>query len=94
MRGARNSPIPGSLANAPSALRAVLNDPTLQVPKSKSTWEFEVSHGGAGLDRRNLFTHGDGMTDTVAILGHGNPALMRASELDAGLLGKSSEPLR
>jgi hypothetical protein len=84
--------IRGSLANAPSALRDVLNDPTLRVDKSQ--WEFLVANGDQGFDPRVLFTQWDGMTDMAAIVGHGKPALMGGSELDAGLLGKSGEALR
>jgi hypothetical protein len=80
------------LANAPSALRGVLNDPTLRVDKSQ--WEFLVAKGDEGFDPRVLFTHWDGLKDMAVILGQGNPALMRGSELDSGLLGKSGEALR
>jgi hypothetical protein len=82
----------GSQGNAPSALRGILTDPTLRVPEE--TWKQMVSQGGAGFDPRVLFSHWDGMKDMAAILGHGNPALMRGSELDAGLLGKSGEALK
>jgi hypothetical protein len=84
--------IRGSQANAPSALRDILTDPTLRVPEE--TWKQMVSQGGAGFDPRVLFSHWDGMKDMAAIFGHGNPALMRGSELDAGLLGKSGEALK
>ena len=87
--GARNARMRGGLANAPSALRDVLNDPTLRVHKGQ--WKFLVARGDKGSDPRVLFTHWDGLKDMAAILGHGNPALMRGSELDAGLLGKSGE---
>jgi hypothetical protein len=84
--------IRGSQANAPSALRDILTDPTLRVPEE--TWKQMVSQGGAGFDPRVLFSHWDGMKDMAAILGHGSPALLRGSELDAGLLGKSGEALK
>jgi hypothetical protein len=90
--GERNTPLRGSLANAPSALRDVLHDPTLRV--HKNTWEFLVSKGDQGFDPRVLFTHWDGLKDMAAILGNGNPALMRGSELDVGLLNKSGEALK
>jgi hypothetical protein len=69
--GVRNDPLRGSLANAPSALRDVLKDPTLRV--NQSQWEFLVAKGDAGFDPRVLFSHWDGMKDMAAILGHGIP---------------------
>lgn len=82
----------GGLDNAPKALRDIINDPTLRVPET--TWEQMVHAGGHGIDPRHLFTHWDGMKDMAAILGHGEPALMRGSALDVGLLGKSEEALQ
>ena len=75
--GADGTKIRGSQANAPSALRDILTDPTVRVPEE--TWKQMVSQGGAGFDPRVLFSHWDGMKDMAAILGHGNPALMRGS---------------
>lgn len=66
-------------------------------PRSRSpevTWKYEVSQGGHGLDPRDLFTDWQGMKDTAAILGRGNPVLMRGSELDVGMLNKSADALK
>jgi hypothetical protein len=59
--GAGNARMRGGLANAPSALRDVLNDPTLRVDNGQ--WEFLVATGDQGFDPRVLFTHWDGLKD-------------------------------
>ncbi|WP_157576256.1 hypothetical protein [Mycobacterium sp. GA-2829] len=88
----RGAAVRGELANAPAALREVLQDPVSRV--SEDTWKWQLANGGHGFDPRSMFTDWAGMKDLAAILNHGDPALMRGSDLDVGLLGKSEEALR
>lgn len=89
--GTRGTALRGGLTHAPAALRTALTDPLSRV--GEDTWKWQVANGGHGFDPRNMLTHWDGMKDLAAILSHGDPALMRGSDLDSGLLGKSEEAL-